>query len=863
MVVGKAKTPVGAENNPPGPLLEVSKNVLLSNKKQSSVNSSLQKSKVRASEYSARVKRSLIGYLPKVNNAQSPGVSEPICAKRNVNELEQLEKELQEKEAELIEYKERVTRLSELEKELEFKNIEAQVMMKKIGSLEREKIQMREEIARVPALETELKAEKAHIEEMKKGDASNAEKKIQHLEIELKELRQSSAELVQQNNEFMSQLAAAESQIVALRSIAEINLVAKAETEESMLRHTNEDLRKQVEGLQMDRFTEVEELAHLRWVNANLHYQLSSYKQTSGKRSADDLNDSLSPNSRRSAKQLILECTMPELQRKRQEDSDNEGLSSRSSSTSESGDLDDLSFENFQGLIGISKRSRLIGKRKLTKKRNEWQFVQNLLDQGSEKDRSCNSSPRNSYSSCESKEPLEHHFLHHRRELNEGTAKISLSNGQQKTRLESSNDMPSTLQPTSKGSSFEDKQKIFLKKEKQIKEDNQVPKFSEVTKLTPVEVERRASRIPKPPPKPSIGPAATNGPINSDRKTMPPPPPPPPRAGSKVAPPPPPPPHAGSKGAPPPPPPPHLRAKGAPPPLPPPSNTLAPGKDVMQRAPEVVEFYHSLMKRDAKKDSSGAASVDTPNVANARSNMIGEIENRSSHLLAIKTDVETQGDFVRSLISEVHAAVYTEIEDVVAFVKWLDEELSFLVDERAVLKHFDWPERKADALREAAFGYCDLKKLETEVTSYEDDLHQPCDVALKKMLTLLEKLEHSVYSLLRMRDTAMTRYKEFQIPWDWMLDTGIVSKIKFASVKLAKKYMKRVAIELKSMESCEKELTHEFLMLQGVRFAFRVHQFAGGFDTESMSAFEQLRNLAHICHKKSQARKQSAGLPTC
>jgi hypothetical protein len=35
------------------------------------------------------------------------------------------------------------------------------------------------------------------------------------------------------------------------------------------------------------------------------------------------------------------------------------------------------------------------------------------------------------------------------------------------------------------------------------------------------------------------------------------------------------------------------------------------------------------------------------------------------------------------------------------------------VDERAVLKHFvAWPEQKADALREAAFGYRDLKKLE-------------------------------------------------------------------------------------------------------------------------------------------------------
>jgi len=61
------------------------------------------------------------------------------------------------------------------------------------------------------------------------------------------------------------------------------------------------------------------------------------------------------------------------------------------------------------------------------------------------------------------------------------------------------------------------------------------------------------------------------------------------------------------------------------------------------------------------------------------------------------------------------------------------------VDERAVLKHFDWPEKKADALREAAFGYSDLKKLESEASSFRDDGRQPCVAALKKMQALFEK----------------------------------------------------------------------------------------------------------------------------
>ena len=48
-------------------------------------------------------------------------------------------------------------------------------------------------------------------------------------------------------------------------------------------------------------------------------------------------------------------------------------------------------------------------------------------------------------------------------------------------------------------------------------------------------------------------------------------------------------------------------------------------------------------------------------------------------MFQVKADVETQGDFVESLAGEVRAARFVNIDDVVAFVHWLDEELSFLV----------------------------------------------------------------------------------------------------------------------------------------------------------------------------------------
>lgn len=62
-------------------------------------------------------------------------------------------------------------------------------------------------------------------------------------------------------------------------------------------------------------------------------------------------------------------------------------------------------------------------------------------------------------------------------------------------------------------------------------------------------------------------------------------------------------------------------------------------------------------------------------------------------------------------------------------------------DERAVLKHFKWPEKKADAMREAAIEYRSLQILEKEISSYSDDSTIPYCMALKRMASLLDKYD--------------------------------------------------------------------------------------------------------------------------
>ncbi|XP_062108884.1 INCREASED PETAL GROWTH ANISOTROPY 1-like protein 1 [Humulus lupulus] len=276
-----------------------------------------------------------------------------------------------------------------------------------------------------------------------------------------------------------------------------------------------------------------------------------------------------------------------------------------------------------------------------------------------------------------------------------------------------------------------------------------------------------------------------------------------------------------------------------PPPPPPPPMPSARAAPTSQKSPAFLEFYHSLTKQEGKRNSSELRK--SPNhkqtAISVHNSIVGEIQNRSAHLLAIRADIETKGEFINDLIAKVLDASYMDIEDVLKFVDWLDGQLSSLADERAVLKHFKWPERKADALREAAIEYRELKQLENEISSYKDDTDIPCAAALKKITSLLDKSEKSIQRLIKLRNSAMRSYQDFKIPTDWMLDSGIMSKIKQASMNLVKTFMKRVTMEVET----DKESNQESLLLQGVNFAYRAHQFAGGLDSETLCAFEEIR----------------------
>ncbi|MED6159489.1 hypothetical protein PIB30_042758 [Stylosanthes scabra] len=758
-------------------------------------------------------------------NEKENDASELERLRNLVRELEEREVKL---EGELLEYyglKEQESNVAELQRKLQNKMVEIDMLHVTIDSLMEERRKLQEELADQASSKNELEVARSKIKELRrqiqveanqtkgqllllkqqvsglqareeeavKNDAEIQKKlkAVNDLEVEVVELKRENKELQHEKRELTAKLNAAESRITEISNVTENEMVTKAKEEVSRLTHANGDLQKQVEGLQMNRFSEVEELVYLQ--RGRVDTDIDSIFSRSSSPGSEDLdNTSIDSSTSKYSSLSKKPSLIQKLKKWGKSKDDSSTLISLARSSSEGtpgrrsasdrprGTLESLMLRNAVDDVAITAFG--------PKDQEPTVFLEDVSSSDSLNSVSA-SFPLMSKSvegSLDERYPAykDRHKLALAREK-------EIREKAEKARVTKFSDDSNVNMTKARGEGL-----ISLPpKLAHIKENGRNVDNESISKMKLGQIEKRPPRIPRPPPKPSDGAPDVNSNTNPSNEVphglpVPPPPPPPP----------------GGSGLP----------RGA------------MDGDKVHRAPELVEFYKTLMKREAKKDTSSLVS-STTNASDAKNNMIGEIENRSSFLLAVKADVETQGDFVMSLATEVRAASFSNIEDLVPFVNWLDEELSFLVDERAVLKHFDWPEGKADALREAAFEYQDLMKLEEQVSTFIDDPELPCEAALQKMYSLLEKVEQSVYALLRTRDMAISRYREFRIPVNWLLDSGVVDKpnslqIKLSSVQLARKYMKRVTSELDTLSGPEKEPAREFLILQGVRFAFRVHQ---------------------------------------
>ncbi|KAJ4833289.1 hypothetical protein Tsubulata_013222 [Turnera subulata] len=269
---------------------------------------------------------------------------------QEIRHLQSMVQMLQERErnleVQLLEFygvKEQEATVTELQNRLKINNMEAKFLALKIESLQADNQRLQEQVADHARVVAELDATRAKMKLLKKKFRSETEqnrekilalkknvsrlqelelkaaaadsevqlklKRLDNLETEAGELRKSNSRLCKENSELASQL---ESTQILANSVQNDPATKALRGLCDRLRHENESLSKEVEQLQADRCTDVEELVYLRWVNACLRYELRNFQHPHGKTVARDLSKSLSPKSEEKAKKLILEYASTE-----------------------------------------------------------------------------------------------------------------------------------------------------------------------------------------------------------------------------------------------------------------------------------------------------------------------------------------------------------------------------------------------------------------------------------------------------------------------------------------------------------------------------------------------------------------------
>ncbi|GMI82108.1 hypothetical protein like AT1G52080 [Hibiscus trionum] len=287
-------------------------------------------------------------------------------------------------EVQLLEYyglKEQEAAVLERENQLKINNMEAKLLTLKIASLQSENQRLENQVADHAKVVAELQAAKSRIKVLKKklqheaeqnrelirnvqkrvaslqeqelkahADNHDIESNLERLKVlegEAEELRKSNKRLQIENSELARKL---ESTQISANSVLEDPEYEAINKTQERVRQENEDLKKQIEQLQEDRCADAEELVYLRWINACLRYELRNFSPIPGKTVARDLSKSLSPESEKKAKSLILEYARAEGKGDRRMDSMNFDCDHWSCSQAfhgtDNGEADDSTFGN-------------------------------------------------------------------------------------------------------------------------------------------------------------------------------------------------------------------------------------------------------------------------------------------------------------------------------------------------------------------------------------------------------------------------------------------------------------------------------------------------------------------------------------
>ena len=288
------------------------------------------------------------------------------------------------------------------------------------------------------------------------------------------------------------------------------------------------------------------------------------------------------------------------------------------------------------------------------------------------------------------------------------------------------------------------------------------------------------------------------------------------------------------------------------------------GHDSIQRIPEVVSLFQEVRK--TLLSQSGVATAGGGGGAGGggrapgglgagaadRAGLMEEMAGKSKYLTAIREDTERYREEIESLSAMVQAFRAGDMEGVCTFVEQMDAALSILSDENAVLKGFEWPEARVDALRESSALYRENRAALARIEGYAPG-KDSWSVECTRMSKCFEDTERLIQLRSRSAAADAKRFESHEIPWSGEADMAALTA---ATLTIAKCYMLTTAAEGGRMIQLSEEqqgneagfLKQAFAVLtNAIRFAFRVHQLTHGFDRDCQEAFADIQRLHRLC----------------
>lgn len=195
---------------------------------------------------------------------------------------------------------------------------------------------------------------------------------------------------------------------------------------------------------------------------------------------------------------------------------------------------------------------------------------------------------------------------------------------------------------------------------------------------------------------------------------------------------------------------------------------------------------------------------------------------------------------IKNWANEIKTKHFNSLEEVDEFVQKMDKDMeNTLTDEVIILKRVgEWPKRY-DILREARASWKQLKDMEKELLNWKVNDDQDGEKELERIQKFLDSVDGRLQGMMRFNQRDEKKYADAGIPWS----IALFDRVKAAALVPIEIYLKTVHKEATRYRSSERQRQ---LISKCAMFAFKGHQFVGGFNEACSRAFALIESDAHL-----------------